>query len=117
MNTLECKELHFLLDNEGAFIAYQEEGKSWAGALAFSSEDLARRFVELSHLDAAEIAAVATDDLESIAALVAAMKGRPIRYVLLDLDYHTGQCHQVDFEGDGFGAVKERQFVAEHRHG
>jgi hypothetical protein len=80
LNTLECKELHFLLDNEGAFIAYQEEGKSWAGALAFSSEDLARKFVELSHLDAAEIAAVATDDRESIAALVAAMKGlRPAR--------------------------------------
>ena len=114
---LDHKELHFLLDSEGAFIAFQEEGTSWAGALAFSSEELARKFVELSRLDAAEIAAVATEDRESVAALVTAMKRRPIRYLLLDLDYHTGHCHQIDFEHEGFGAVKERQFDAQHRHG
>lgn len=117
MNTLACRELYFLLDSAGAIIAYQEKEQSWAGALAFSSEEGARKFVELSRLDAAEIAAVAADDHASIAALIAAMKRRPIRYVLLDLDYHTGKCQQVDFEGDGLGAVKERQFTAEHRHG
>ena len=50
-------------------------------------------------------------------ALIAAMKRRPIRYALLDLDYHSGHCTQIDFEGDGFGATTERQFVAAHRHG
>jgi hypothetical protein len=117
VNTLVCQELYFLLDSAGAIIAYQEKEQSWAGALAFSSEEGARKFVELSRLDAAEIAAVAADDQASIGALIVAMKRRPIRHVLLDLDYHTGKCQQVDFEGDCLGAVKERQFTAEHRHG
>lgn len=117
MNALDCKELHFLLDHGGAIIAYQEKEQSWAGALAFSSEESARKFVELSHLDVAEIAAIARDDHASVAALITALKLRPIRYLLLDLDYHTGKCHQVDFEGSGFGAMRERQFIAKHRHG
>jgi hypothetical protein len=117
VNALDCEELHFLLDNRGAIIAYQEKEQSWAGALAFSSEELARKFAELSHLDAAEIAAIARDDHGSVAALITALKLRPIRYLLLDLDYHSGKCLQVDFEGSGFGAVRERQFIAEHRHG
>jgi len=117
MNTLGCEELHFLLDGAGAIIAYQEKDQSWAGALAFSSEDMARKFVELSRLDVAEIAAVALDDRASIAALIAAVKLRPIRYLLLDLDYHSGKCRQVDFDGDGLGKVRERQFVADHHHG
>ena len=117
MSALDLKELHFLLDADGALIAFQEKEQSWAGALAFSSEELARRFIELSHLDVAEIASLATDDRASIAALIAAMKRRPIRYALLDLDYHSGHCTQIDFEGDGFGATTERQFVAAHRHG
>ena len=65
----------------------------------------------------AEIASLATADRESIAALITAMKRRPIRYALLDLDYHTGSCKQVDFDGDTFGIATERQFVAAHRHG
>jgi len=48
--------------------------------------------------------------------LITAMKRRPIRYALLDLDYHTGLCKQIDFEGDAFGKATERQFVAAHRH-
>lgn len=117
MNALALKELHFLLDAGGALIAFQEKDQSWAGALAFSSEELARRFIELSRLEVAEIASISTDDRESVAALIAALKRRPIRYALLDLDYHSGRCQQVDFEGDAFGAATERQFVAEHRHG
>ncbi len=117
MNALACGELHFLLDSEGAIIAYQEKDQSWAGALAFSSEESAREFARLSRLDAAEIAAVATDDRASIAALIAALKRRPIRYLLLDLDYHTGKCRQVDFDGDALGATRERQFTAAHQHG
>ena len=117
MSALALKELHFLLDAGGALIAFQEKEQSWAGALVFSSEDLARKFISLSHLDVAEIASLATDDRASIAALIATMKRRPIRYALLDLDYHSGHCTQIDFEGDGFGAATERQFVAAHRHG
>jgi len=116
VSALECRELHLLLDSAGAIIAFQEKDQSWAGALAFSSEENARRFAQQSRLEVAEIAAVAADDRGSIAALVAALKRRPIRYVLLDLDYQSGKCRQVDFEGEGFGAVKERQFDAGHRH-
>lgn len=117
MSAIALKELHFLIDAEGALIAFQEKEQSWAGALVFSSEDRARRFIASSHLEVAEIASLATDDRESIAALIAAMKRRPIRYALLDLDYHSGRCTQLDFEGDGFGAATERQFGAAHRHG
>jgi hypothetical protein len=115
VNALALKELHFLLDADGALIAFQEKDKSWAGALVFSSEELAHRFIATSHLDVAEIASLATDDRASIAALIAAMKRRPIRYALLDLDYHSGHCTQLDFEGDGFGAATARQFVAAHQ--
>jgi hypothetical protein len=117
LKSLALKELHFLIDAEGALIAFQEKDQSWAGALVFSSEELARRFIGLSHLDVSEIASLATDDRTNIAALIAAMKRRPIRYALLDLDYHTGACKQIDFDGDNFGATTERQFVAAHRHG
>ncbi|HJU27903.1 MAG TPA: hypothetical protein VJ718_01970, partial [Candidatus Binataceae bacterium] len=99
MNALGCDELHFLLDADGAFIAYQEKDQSWAGALAFSSEERAREFTALSRLDAAEVVAVALEDEANVAALIAALKRRPIRYLLLDLDYHTGKCRQVDFDG------------------
>ena len=116
MNSLDCGELNFLLDREGAIIAFQEKEQSWAGALVFSSEELARRFIAASRLDVAEVAAVASDDHESIAALIAAMKKRPIRYLLLDLDYHTGECRQVDFDGANLGAVTPRQFTAAHQH-
>ena len=115
MSTLDCAELYFLLDRDGSIIAFQEKDQSWAGALAFSSEDLARRFVGTSRLEVAEVAAVALDDRASLTALIMALKKRPIRYLLLDLDYATGACRQIDFAGDGLGAVKARQFVA-HRH-
>ena len=116
MSTIDCAELHFLLDSDSSIIAFQEKDQSWAGALAFSSEEKARRFVTTSRLEVAEVAAIALDDRDSVTALVTALKRRPIRYLLLDLDYHTGACQQVDFEGDGLGAVKARQFVAAHRH-
>jgi hypothetical protein len=117
LNASDYKELHFLLDRDGGLIAFQEKDRSWAGALAFSSDELARKFIASSHLEVAEIAAISVADGESVAALIQTIKRRPIRYVLLDLDYHTGHCHQVDFEGDRLGDIKERQFVAEPRHG
>lgn len=112
-----ASELHFLLDADGALIAYQEKAHSWAGALAFSDETAARRFVDQSRLAAAEVAAIDTADQASIAALISSLKRRPIRYLLLDLDYQTGRCRQVDFDGDRFGAIKDRQFIppAQHR--
>jgi hypothetical protein len=116
VNTLDCSEIHFLLDSGGAIIAFQEKDQSWAGALAFSSEENARQFARQSRLEVAEIAAIAVDDRDSIAGLITALKRRPIRYVLLDLDYHSGKCRQVDFDGESFGAVNERQFSADHHH-
>jgi hypothetical protein len=116
VNALACAELNFLIDAQGAIIAFQEKDQSWAGALAFSSEDAARRFLAASRLEVAEVAAIAVDDRASVAALIAAMKKRPIRYLLLDLDYQTGECRQVDFDSCGFGAVTLRQFTARHQH-
>jgi len=116
MNPIGCNELYFLLDAAGAIIAYQEKEQAWAGALAFSSEALAQRFLESSHLEVSEIVAVDTEDPQNLGALITTLKRRPIRYLLLDLDYRTGVCRQVDFEGDKFGAVHDRQFVATHTH-
>ncbi len=112
MNPIDCRELHFLLDPDGAIIAYQEKDQSWAGALAFSREELARNFLQVSRLEASEIVSIDLDDSLNLRALIATLKRRPIRYLLLDLDYHTGACRQVDFDGDTLGAVRERQFTA-----
>jgi hypothetical protein len=116
LSAFQFSELHFLLDPARALIAFQEKDQSWAGALAFSSDELARRFIAQSRLEVAEIASLSSDDHAGIAALITALKRRPIRYLLLDLEYSSGHCRQVEFEGDGFGAVKERQFDAAHRH-
>ena len=111
MNPTGCKELYFLLDADGAIVAYQEKEQSWAGALAFSSEEKARNFLRASHLEVAEIVAIDAEDHPNLRALIATLKRRPIRYLLLDLDYQTGTCRQVDFEDDALGAIRERQFV------
>jgi hypothetical protein len=116
VNVIECNELHFLLDASGAVVAYQEKEHSWAGALAFSSEELARNFLRVSHLDVAEIVTIDLEDRTNLRALIVNLKRRPIRYLLLDLDYRTGACRQVDFEGEDLGAVRDRQFVAVHSH-
>ena len=114
MNPIGCNELYFLLDAEGAIIAYQEKEQSWAGALTFSSEELARDFLQASHLAVAEIVAIDAEDRTNLRALIATLKRRPIRYLLLDLDYKTGACRQVEFENDALGTVRERQFTARH---
>ncbi|MGH7906896.1 MAG: hypothetical protein ACREP6_09730 [Candidatus Binataceae bacterium] len=109
MSALPPKDLHFLLDAESALVVFQEKDASWAAVLAFSSEDLAQGFLAASCLEAHEIAAIDTGDAASVAALVAGIKRRAIRHMLLDLDYRTGRCKQVEFEGDGFGEIRERQ--------
>jgi hypothetical protein len=116
VSTLDSAELNFLLDHAGAIIAFQEKDQSWAGALAFSSEALAHRFIAASHLEVAEVATVDVADRVGIAALITALKKRPIRYLLLDLDYHAGTCRQIDFDGVSLGAVTSRHFTAPHRH-
>ncbi len=111
MSAIACKELHFLLDRAGALVVYQEKGTSWAGVLAFSSEAKAEEFRRASNVDVAEVAAIAVDDRDAIAHLVAAVKPRAIRSLLFDLDYRTGLCTEIDFEGDRLGAARERQFT------
>ena len=110
------KELHLLLDSAGALIVFQEKSATWAGVLAFSSEDRAREFCRTSNLDAAEVAAISTADPDAVATLIASIKRRAIRNVLLDLDYKTGACTQIDFEGDAFGNAVSRQFTPPHHH-
>jgi hypothetical protein len=116
VNATGCNELHFLIDASGAIIAYQEKDHSWAGALAFSTEELARSFLGASHLEVAEIAAIDPEDSANLRVLVTGLKRRPIRYLLLDLDYRTGACRQVDFAGEGLGTIRERHFVVPHSH-
>lgn len=111
MSTPGCEALHFLLGKDGALIVFEEKDTAWAGVLAFSSEELARQFCRLSRLEVAELASIATADQESIAALIREVKRRAVRYLLLDLDYRTGRCIQVEFEGDHLGASCERQFT------
>jgi hypothetical protein len=109
-------EIHLLLDSAGALIVFQEKGATWAGVLAFSSEDKAREFCRTSNLDAAEIAAISTADSDAVASLIASIKRRAIRNLLLDLDYKTGLCTQIDFVGDAFGDATSRQFASPAHH-
>jgi hypothetical protein len=110
------KELHLLLDSAGALIVFQEKGASWAGVLAFSSEDKAREFCQTSNLDAAEVAAISTDDPDAVATLIGSIKRRAIRNLLLDLDYRTGACTQIDFDGNSFATAVPRQFTPPDHH-
>ena len=110
------REIHLLLDSAGALIVFQEKGAPWAGVLAFSNEDKAREFCAQSNLDAAEIGAIATDDREAVASLVTSIKRRAIRNLLLDLDYQTGACTQIDFDGDVFGKATPRQLTPRGGH-
>ncbi len=116
MSAIAGKELFFLLDRAGALIVYQEKGASWAGLLAFSSEAKAEEFRRASNLDVAEVAAIVADDRDAVARLIAAVKPRAVRNLLLDLDYRTGHCTEVAFEGDRLGASRERQFTPAHQH-
>jgi hypothetical protein len=116
LSELIPREIHLLLDSVGALIVFQEKGAPWAGVLAFTSEDKAREFCTQSNLDAATIGAISTDDREAVAALVNSIKRRAIRNLLLDLDYKTGACTQIDFDGDAFGAATPHQFTPHVHH-
>ncbi len=106
-----ASEIHFLLDSAGALIVFQEKDASWVGVLGFTTEDNAREFCRVSNLDAAEIASISPSDPEAVAALIKSVKHRAVRNLLLDLDYKTGACTQVEFDGDRFGDAAPRQMT------
>jgi len=116
VSALQHNELHFLLDQRGSLIVYQENTASWVGALAFSSEERARQFLRDSKLDASEIAAIDTGDPDALAALIGSLKPRAVRNLLLDLDYRTGHCTRIEFDGVGLGAPLEHQFKPPEQH-
>lgn len=114
MSAAPHNELHLLLDDAGAIVAFQEEGASWMGMLAFSSEDKAREFMRKSGLKASEIVTIDSGDYEAVAQLLRNVKRRAIRNMLLDLDYQTGRHIQVEFEDERLGEARERQFHHHH---
>jgi hypothetical protein len=102
-------DLYFLLDRNGALVAYRENVAPWAAVVAFSSEAEASRFCRDSGCEA-EIVAVARGDEASLRSMIGQMKTRGIRYLLLDLDYRRGNCTRYEFEGDWFGPSRPHQF-------
>jgi hypothetical protein len=108
-------EIYFLLDGAGALVVYQEKDTSWLGVLAFSSEANAREFVASSKLDISEVVAIAASDAGSIAGLIAQVKKRLVRNLLFDLNYTSGECTIVEFEGDRLGPTRKWQFEPRHR--
>ena len=108
-------EIHFLLDGAGSLVVYQEKDTSWLGVLAFSSETGARTFVEASKLEVSDVVAIAASDAVSIAGLIAQVKKRMVRNLLLDLDYASGECTIVEFEGDRFGPTRSWRFEPRHQ--
>ncbi len=108
-------EIFFLLDGAGSLVVYQEKDTSWLGVLAFSNEANARAFVEASKLDVSEVVAITASDAESIAGLIAQVKKRMVRNLLLDLDYVSGECTIVEFEGDRLGPTRRWQFEPKHK--
>jgi hypothetical protein len=108
-------EIYFLLDGAGSLVVYQEKDTSWLGVLAFSSEANAHAFVDASKLDVSDVVAIAAADAESIAGLIAQVKRRMVRNLLLDLDYVSGACTIVEFEGDRLGATRSWRFEPKHK--
>jgi hypothetical protein len=111
LSAIGVSELWFLLDAAGALIVYQQTGASWAGVLAFSSEERAREFCRASNLEVAEVASIAAGDASAVASLIASVKRRAVRNLLLDLDYRTGACTRIEFDGDALGAATAYQFA------
>ena len=103
--------LHFLLNADGSLIVFPETGASWAGALAFSTAELARSFAAASRLEVAEIATLETADEAALGELIRALKKRPVRCLLLDLDYRSGECQRIEFEGDRLGLCQPYRFA------
>jgi hypothetical protein len=103
-------DLYFLLDRNGALVAYREHVAPWASVVAFSSPDAAARFCQDSGGDGCEIVSVAAGDDASLRSIINQVKSRGIRYLLLDLDYRRGDCTRYEFEGEWFGPSRAHQF-------
>jgi hypothetical protein len=112
----QLAEIHFLLDGGGSLVVYQEKDTSWLGVLAFSSEVKARSFADASKLEVSDIVAIRSSDSESIAGLIAQVKKRMVRNLLLDLDYASGDCTIVEFEGDRLGPTRSWRFEPRHKN-
>ena len=106
-------EIFFLLDGAGSLVVYQEKDTSWLGVLAFSTEANAQEFCRDSNLDASESPRSRRRSAESIAGLITQVKKRMVRNLLLDLDYTTGECTIVEFEGDRLGPTRSWRFGAQ----
>ncbi len=115
MSLSNLSEIYFLLDGAGSLVVYQEKDTSWLGVLAFSSDANAREFIAASKLEVSDVVAIAASDSESIAGLIAQVKKRMVRNLLLDLDYVSGECTIVEFEGDRLGPTRKWQFEPKHR--
>jgi len=109
-------EIYFLLDGAGSIVVYQEKDTSWLGVLAFSSDANAREFVAASKLEISDVVAISASDAESIAGLIAQVKKRMVRNLLLDLNYVSGECTIVEFEGDRLGPTRKWQFEPKHKN-
>lgn len=107
----DLEEIFFLLDDAGSIVVYEEKHTSWLGVLAFSNEALARDFVGASNLAISDVVAISSSDAASIAGLIAQVKKRAVRNLLLDLDFKTGNCTIVEFEGDRLGPTRQWQFT------
>ncbi len=104
-------ELCFLADGSGSLIGYQETSASWTNLLAFSSEQRALQFRRDSGLSKCAVVALDLADAASLGALIAQVKRRAVRSLLVDLDYHTGRCREVGFAGQSLAAPTERQLA------
>ncbi len=103
-------DLCFLLDRNGALVAYREHLAPWAAVVAFTSAEAAARFCRDSLSQGCEIVTVGAGDESSLRSIINQLKGGGIRYLLLDLDYRRGDCTRYEFEGDWLGASKPHQF-------
>lgn len=113
MGAPECPQLHLVLDRDGAVMAFRESLMPWAGMVAFTSEAGALKFCRDSGIAGAQVAAVDMSDEASLRALIAQVKPKGIRHLLLDLDYKDGSCVQYEFEADWFGASRPHRFQAQ----
>ena len=103
-------DLYFILDRDGALVAFRENLAPWAGVVAFTNQAAAQKFCRDSAGEDWEIATVAASDETSLSSIIKQVKASGIRYLLLDLDYRRGDCTRYEFEGDWLGSSQAHQF-------
>ncbi len=108
-------ELCFLADEAGALIAYQETGASWTSLLAFSDEEKALEFRRRGGLVNCAVVAIDLADEASVRALITQVKRRAVRSLLLDLNFDSGHCQEVELIGQAFANPTERRLAPKAR--